>query len=172
MDVQIAEACLEPWSEEDLPLLENLLGDPEMMAHLGGPESREKIALRHRRYLQLPESGTGCMFKIVLSPRSDPVGSIGYWDKIWRGQQIYEIGWSVLPAYQGRGIATQAARAAVARARLERRRHNIHAFPAVANGASNAICRKLGFSLIEACEVEYPAGNLLRVNDWCFDLFR
>ena len=48
--------ALQPWSAEDLPLLEKLLGDPKMMAHLGGPETPEQIAQRHQRYLQLPET--------------------------------------------------------------------------------------------------------------------
>ena len=34
---------IEPWGDGDLPLLERLLGDPAIMAHLGGgPESRER----------------------------------------------------------------------------------------------------------------------------------
>ena len=37
---------IEPWGDGDLPLLERLVGDPAMMAHLGGPESRERIAER------------------------------------------------------------------------------------------------------------------------------
>jgi hypothetical protein len=48
----------------------------------------------------------------------------------------------------------------------------MRAFPSVTNAASNAICRKLGFSLIEECQVEYPAGNALTVNNWCLDLFK
>jgi hypothetical protein len=33
------EFRIEPWGEDDLPLLEKLLGDPAMTEHLGGPES-------------------------------------------------------------------------------------------------------------------------------------
>ena len=31
------EYRIEPWGEDDLPLLDRLLGDPAMMEHLGGP---------------------------------------------------------------------------------------------------------------------------------------
>ena len=34
-----------PWGNEDLALLEQLLGDSAMMEHLGGPESRERWRL-------------------------------------------------------------------------------------------------------------------------------
>jgi hypothetical protein len=49
-------------------------------------------------------------------------------------------------------------------------RRFVHAFPAVDNGPSNAICRKLGFTLLEAMEFEYPKGHLMRCNDWQLDL--
>ncbi len=166
----MVSVALQPWSAEDLPLLEKLLGDPGMMAHLGGPETPEQIARRHQRYLQLPE--TDHMFKIVSSATSEPLGSIGYWEKTWRDKLIYETGWFILPAYQRRGIATKAGEAVLEHARQEHRHQFMHAFPSVSNAASNAICRKLGFSLVEECEFEYPPGNFMTVNDWHFDLFR
>jgi len=166
----VVEIRLEPWSEPDLPLLEALMGDPATMAHLGGPESSEQIRQRHQRYLALPPSGTDHMFKIVLGMDTEGVGNIGYWQKSWRDDLVYEMGWFVLPAYQGRGIATRAGKALIALARGEGRHRFMHAFPAVDNAASNTLCRKLGFSMIEECEVEYPAGHPLRVNDWQLDL--
>lgn len=164
MDIEI-----HPWSDGDLPLLEKLLGDPAMMEHLGGPETKEQIRQRHQRYLQLHE--TDRMFKIVIASTSEPVGSIGYWEKKWRDQLVYETGWSILPSYQGRGIATSAGELVIAHARMENRYRFLHAFPSVDNPASNAICRKLGFTLQEACDFEYPPGHTLRCNDWSFDLF-
>ncbi len=165
----MVDVALQPWAEDDLPLLQKLLGDPGMMAHLGGPESPEQIARRHQRYLQLPE--TDHMFKIVSSSTSESLGSIGYWEKTWRDRPIYETGWFILPAYQGQGIATKAGAAVIEHARRKHRHQFMHAFPSVSNTASNAICRKLGFALIEECEFEYPPGNFMRVNDWQFDLF-
>jgi RimJ/RimL family protein N-acetyltransferase len=168
----MVDVLLEPWSANDLPLLEKLLGDPEMMAHLGGPESPEQILRCHQRYIQLPESGTDHMFNVLWGPNRESVGNVGYWRKNWREQLSYEMGWLILPAYQGRGIATKAAAAVIEQARLEHRHQFMHAFPSVSNPASNAICRKVGFSLIEVCQVEYPPGNFMMVNDWCFELFR
>jgi RimJ/RimL family protein N-acetyltransferase len=159
---------LKPWSEDDLPLLEKLLGDAEMMQHLGGPETLEQIQKRHQRYLHLPE--TDHMFTIHLADESEPVGSIGFWEKPWRDQLVYETGWSILPSHHGRGIATKAGAAVIERARQIRRYQYMHAFPSVDNAASNAICQKLGFTLIEACDFEYPPGNLMRCNDWRLDL--
>lgn len=146
------------------------MGDPEMTEHLGGPESPRKIAERQARYEQSSESGTSRMFKIVYVDTGEAVGSVGYWERTWRGDQVFEIGWSVLPAFQGRGIAGMATAQAIAEARSERKHQFLHAFPSVDNAPSNAICRKLGFTLVEECEFEYPPGNSMQCNDWRLDL--
>ena len=168
----MGDVRLEPWSEGDLPLLEKLLGDPDMMQHLGGPETQEQILRRHQRYVHLPESGIDHMFKIIWVPDGEAVGNIGYWRKNWRDRPVYETGWLVLPTYQGRGIATKAAAAVIEHARQEARYQFMHAFPSVSNAASNAICRKLGFILVESCQVEYPPGHTMTVNDWRLELLK
>jgi RimJ/RimL family protein N-acetyltransferase len=138
-----------------------------MMEHLGGPESAGKIAERQVGYEQ-PGSK---QFKIVDETSGESVGWVGYWERDWRGERIYEIGWSVIPAFQGRGIAGAATLQAVAAARSERECRFLHAYPSVENTPSNAICRKLGFTLNGPCEFEYPEGSLMRCNDWRLDLF-
>ena len=158
---------IEPWGEGDLPLLEQLLSDPDMTQHFGGPESPEKIAERQKRY----ERAGSRQFKIVDTATGEGVGWVGYWERTWRGEQVYEMGWSVLPAFQGRGIAGAATVQAIAMARSERKRRFLHAFPSVDNAPSNAICRKVGFTLVEECEFEYPPGHFMQSNDWRLDLF-
>ncbi len=156
---------LEPWGEDDLPLVQRLMGDPAMTEHLGGPESPEKLAERQERYAR-PGSG---MFKVV-DETGDAVGSVGFWEREWRGQKVYEIGWSVLPEFQGRGIAGHATEQAIELAREEGKHRFLHAFPSVDNAPSNAICRKLGFTFLEVCDFEFPPGNPLRCNDWRLNL--
>jgi RimJ/RimL family protein N-acetyltransferase len=159
---------LEPWAEGDLALLERLLGDPAMMEHLGGPESSAKIAERQARYVASADEEP--QFRIVDEATGEAVGWVGYWKRAWRDLDVYEIGWAVLPAFQGRGIARAATAVAIAVARSAKRRRFLHAFPSVDNAPSNAICRGLGFTLLEECEFEYPPGRLMRCNDWRLDL--
>ncbi len=160
------EVILQPWSDEDLPLIQKLMSDPDVMAYLGGPESPEQIESRHQRYVHLSENGIDHMFRIAWGPNAEPVGKIGYWKKNWHYHFVYEMGWMVLPAYQGRGFATKAGKEIIRLACGENRFRFIHAFPSIANLASNAICRKLGFSLLEECQFEYPPGHTMTVNDW------
>jgi RimJ/RimL family protein N-acetyltransferase len=162
-----AAVRIEPWGEGDLPLLEKALGDPEMMEHLGGPESTEKIAERQAGY-ERADSG---QFKIVDEVTGEAVGWVGYWERTWRSEQVYEIGWSVIPGFQGRGIAGSATAQAIAIARSEGKHRFLHAYPSVDNAPSNAICRKLGFTLLGPCEFEYPPGSVMQCNDWRLDLF-
>jgi RimJ/RimL family protein N-acetyltransferase len=168
---QQTDVDIRPWSVDDLPLLERLRGDPAMTVHLGGPENPEKIRERHERYRRICHSGTGCMFAIVFGPGRVAAGSVGYWEREWRGQQVWETGWSVLPEFQGQGVATRAAAAVVERARGEGKHRFVHAFPSVDNGPSNAICRTVGFTFQQEVDFEFPPGNFMRCNDWRLDLF-
>ena len=161
---------LEPWGADDLPLLRRLLGDPAMTVHLGGPESEAKLVERQARYANPAEPEREQMFKIV-DESGEATGSVGYWEKEWRGGTVYETGWSVLPEHQGRGLASAGTRLVIDEARAQRRHRYLHAFPSVDNEPSNAICRKLGFELLGASDFEYPPGHQLRCNDWRLDLF-
>lgn len=163
------QITLEPWTDADLDLLKRL-NTPEIWAHLGGPETEEKVLERHARYLDVGPPGTGRMFTVRLLPEGTTVGTIGYWEREWQGATVYETGWNVLPEFQGRGIASAAARAVVDVARAERRHPRIHAYPSVDNHASNAICRKAGFTFVAEREFEYPKGSFMRCNDWRHDL--
>jgi RimJ/RimL family protein N-acetyltransferase len=170
-DKQKAEIDIRPWSDADLPLLERLRGDPAMTVYLGGPEAPERIRERHERYRRGDSSGKLHMFAIVVGPVRVAAGSVGYWEHEWHDQFVWETGWSVLPEFQGQGVATQGAAAVLERARAEGTYRFIHAFPAVDNGASNAVCRKLGFALQEEVDFEFPPGHFMRCNDWRLDLF-
>lgn len=80
---------IEPWGKGDLPILRMTLGDPEMTKRLGGPESEEKLIERQSRFEQLADSGTGRMFKIIDTNTGEATGSVGYWDRSWRDNEVY-----------------------------------------------------------------------------------
>ncbi|MCP3822088.1 GNAT family N-acetyltransferase [Streptomyces sp. A3M-1-3] len=156
---------LETWSDGDFGLLRRN-NAPEMTEHLGGPESEEQLTARHQRYLNIETTGTGRMFRIVLAETGEAVGAIGYWERVWQGETVYETGWGVLPEFQGRGIAVAAARAVAEHAGAAGMHRYLHAFPSVGHAASNAVCRKAGFELVGACTFEYPKGHFMESNDW------
>ncbi|HEU0132574.1 MAG TPA: GNAT family N-acetyltransferase [Mycobacteriales bacterium] len=157
---------LRTYGPDDLALLER--GNaPELMTFLGGPETPEAVRARHERYASMPpEVGN----QRVVLVGGEPAGFLAWWPREWRGEGVYEIGWKVLPEFGGRGVATAATRAGLAEARGDGRHRYVHAFPRTDNAASNAVCRRVGFTLLGECDFEYPKGFPIVSNDWRYDL--
>ena len=139
--------------------------DAILLLSFGGPEGPEKVVDRQARY----EKADSRQYAIV-EPGGDHIGWVGYWERTWDGEQVWETGWALLPAFQGRGAASAAMGQLLEVARAERLHRFVHAYPMTDNAPSNAICRKLGFVLLG--EADFPArgGGTIRVNDWRFDL--
>jgi RimJ/RimL family protein N-acetyltransferase len=103
--IQPGKLELQPLSEYDLPITERFLTDPAMMEHLGGAQSLGTARASHQRFVDAATRGNGEMFKIVLKLGSEAAGGVGYWEKTWQGELVYEAGWNVFPPYQRRGVA-------------------------------------------------------------------
>jgi RimJ/RimL family protein N-acetyltransferase len=159
---------LVPYADEYRALTEALECDPETMRELGGPVDPADIPRVHRMRVETVARGEW-YFVIVPDPPGLPAGTIGIWKSKFREQPIHEIGWMVLPEFQGRGIATDALRMIVERARSDPRFDRIHAFPAISNAPSNALCRRAGFTHTEECDVRFR-DRPLRVNHWMLDV--
>ncbi len=140
--------------------------DPVMMAELGGPLPREGIEAKVRRDVEQAAADADWI-KMIVPDRAAPEVVAGI-VTLWAHHGISEIGWMVLPEYQGRGIAKWATRTVLEQARDDGRWGVVHAFPGVTNDPSNAICRALGFTLVGQ-EEGYWAGRLMRSNHWTID---
>lgn len=154
---------LVPLTADDEDLAVRLECDPVMMRYIGGPRPEADVRAAHKRRLALMAQGTAQMYKIVDD--DEVLGTIGIWQIDWAGPQAWEMGWFVLPAHQGNGVATTAARLIIAQARADPDVWSIHAYPAVTNAASNAIARKVGMANQGAFDNTGFAG-VLRCNDW------
>jgi RimJ/RimL family protein N-acetyltransferase len=160
--VSASAVTLRPYAQGDLGLLRDLLGDPVAMRYLGGAESEDALVARHQRYLDLDPA---INWVFVIEDQSRSAGWIGFWRT---ADDTCEVGWHVLRDLQGRGIATAALGQVTELARVKCR--YLEAFPALDNGASNALCRRAGFSDLGQTDVEYPKGQMMRAVRWRFDL--
>jgi RimJ/RimL family protein N-acetyltransferase len=151
---------------DDLALYEAVHCDPAMMEHLGGPLPRAGLAEKLRRDVASIERREARVF--VIEPGEagrEAAGTVAVWEHQQHGEPITEIGWMVLPAFQGRGVGTAAVRAALGAVRADGRWDRVHAFPPVSNPGSNAMCRRMGFTFVGEREYEFR-GRPLRCNHW------
>jgi RimJ/RimL family protein N-acetyltransferase len=164
-----ADIRLEPWDDRAHEF-ERAANVAEMKVHLGGVETEEALLDRHERIRAISRDGKGSMFLVMLPGEPDPVGSVGYWEREWQGHTVYETGWKVLAAFQGRGLAVAATVASLSHAAARGGLRWVHAYPKVSNGPSNGVCRKAGFVAVGEVGFEYPPGTPITVNDWRYDL--
>lgn len=158
-----------PLTAADEALAVRLECDPEMMRHIGGARPEADVRSSHRRRLELMSMGKALMYTIIEEDTLDVLGTIGMWSIDWQGPGAWEMGWFVLPAHQGRGVATEATRLMLESARSVPEIRTVHAYPSVTNAASNAIARKVGMELQGEFDNEGFAG-VLRCNDWRIDV--
>jgi RimJ/RimL family protein N-acetyltransferase len=152
----------------DVELYIRMRCDPGMMADLGGPLPEEGMAAKVGRDVAEVEADRAWILMIVPDEDGPVAGTVALWTNTEHGEPYSEIGWMVLPEFQGRGVAKAAVRAVLDRAHDEGRWGVVHAFPAVQNGPSNGICRSLGFTLVGEQDVVF-AERLFRTNHWQID---
>jgi RimJ/RimL family protein N-acetyltransferase len=141
--------------------------DPVMMAELGGPLPREGMAAKVARDVQQAAADTAWI-KMIIPDGSAPgvvAGSVALWSHEDSGTAMSEIGWMVLPEFQGRGIATTAVRMLLELAREQERWGLVHACPAITNVPSIGVCRSAGFRFVEEQETTF-ARRMFCTNHW------
>jgi RimJ/RimL family protein N-acetyltransferase len=144
--------------------------DPVMMADLGGPLPREGMEDKVARDVRAAAAGTDWI-KMIVPDEAVPAavaGNVVMWSHDEDGEPMSEIGWMVLPEFQGRGLGKLAIRRLLGLARDDGRWGLVHAFPATSNGPSNGICRSVGFSFAGERDVTF-AGRVIHSNHWVID---
>jgi len=154
-------------SLDDLGLYERLLCDPGMMAELGGPMARGDLPDKLAGDVAAVEADTSWIC-VAESEQAEAIGHVCIWTHDGLGEPFSEIGWMVLPGFQGRGVGKRAVAMLLERARRDGRWGTIHAYPAVTNAPSNGICRASGFALAGAVDFDYH-GHILRCHHWRLD---
>ena len=135
---------LEPWRSSDWQAFRPIATDVEVMRYITGgiPWTDEQIQNFVNHQVILYSERGFCRWKLVEASTGDLIGFCG--PGIWRDAPDPEIGWWLARHHWGRGLATEAARAALhdalERVRLER----IISIAMPDNTASIGIMKKLG----------------------------
>lgn len=149
---------LRPWRDSDIEPLHGLNTDPEAMRYFPWTYGRERSEASLRRYrAHFAEHGFG-PWVIELPGEAPFIGIIGlsHVDFEAHFTPAVEAGWRIAPEYQGRGYATEAARAAVKFAFEELGLDEIVAFCTPDNLASRRVMEKLGMSRDPAGDFDHP----------------
>lgn len=151
--IQTERLTLRPWRADDLAAFHQIWGDPEVI-WWGANESLEvtrsafeRLLGRHAdwpagvRWYAIVERATGAIVGDVLLQPARFVEGI-------------ELGWHLCRAAWGRGLATEAARAAQEQAFREGAVERIHALVALRNERSLRVAAKLGLRPVREMEYE------------------
>ncbi len=146
------------WKESDLPLAMQLWGDDSVSAMLGGPFSPAQVEARLARQIAHRAEIGAQYWPMFLAEDGAFVGCAGL--KPWRVEdRVPELGYHLVPAMWGRGLATEAV-CAVSRYGFETLGlQELFAGHHPANQASANVLLKAGF--VYTGEAFYPPSGMI-----------
>lgn len=158
----------------DGPLVHQLVGDPEVMRHLQGgavPLDRvanEVLAPMLALAVQLPGHGRFCLEQrdtgafvgwVSLVPRVPDDGPVYGWARGAMGSVVLELGFRLVRRTWGRGLATEAAHAAVDHASAVLGAHTLVATTMAVNSGACRVLERVGFARTAVRVLDWPAPN-------------
>ncbi|MEU7165298.1 GNAT family N-acetyltransferase [Streptomyces morookaense] len=157
---------LRRWREDDLDAMAEINSDPEVMRWIGdgSVQDREQTAARIAVWERAwEELGVG-LFAVECRDTGRLAGFTGLSVPLFLPEVLpaVEIGWRLGRPFWGRGLATEAARAALDFALRERGLARIVSIHTVGNEASERVMRKLGMRM-ERETVHPLSGRRVRV---------
>ena len=135
---------LEPWQHSDWETFRPIATDVEVMRYVNGgiPWSDEQIHFFVDRQVRLYSDLGFCRWKMLEASSGKMIGFCG--PGMWRDARYPEIGWWLARSHWGRGLATEAARAALGDARERVRLDGVISIAMPENIASIAVMKKIG----------------------------
>jgi RimJ/RimL family protein N-acetyltransferase len=134
-----------PWTRGDLVAVHQVLGDPRVVwwDDEAGPLTHSRLVLERIRHATAHGAAGAGWFAIVERETGAVVGNVLLRQPAVETDGV-EIGWHVRVDDQGRGIATEVARAAIEHARAHLGATRVVALISVGNLPSERVAAKLG----------------------------
>lgn len=137
-----------PWNEDDWRDFAPIARDPEVMRYITGgepwPDERVQEFVAKQRLLY--ETKGFCRWRLELKETGETAGFCGAGNI--HGFDEYEMGWWIAYRHWGKGLATEAASAAIHDLFTRIGMDRIVSVIAVGNDASVAVARKLGYHYV------------------------
>jgi ribosomal-protein-alanine N-acetyltransferase len=142
--IQTERLILDSWRSSDWTEFRPIATDPEVMRYINGgiPWTDEQVQNFVYRQIMLRSARGFCRWKLLDASTGELIGFCGA--GIWRDVPDPEIGWWIARRYWGRGLATEAARAALDDALERVCLRRIISIARPENTASIGVMKKLG----------------------------
>ena len=144
--IETERMILREFREEDFPAYEKLAANPDIMRFLGGKTMNQVEAWRHMAFLvgHWTLRGYG-YFALEEKESGQFIGRAGFTNPIgWPG---FELGWTIAPSHQRRGLAFEAAQRLLRFAFDDLDREHVISLIHPDNTPSRRVAEKLGQSV-------------------------
>ena len=161
--ITTSRLTLSPFEPSDWPFFHTLRDSPEIMRYMAAiaPENETRRLFAAR--LTAPHT-----FVIRAQNDETPLGDIGLQISTQYPDEA-DIGYTVIPAAQGRGIASEALRAVCEYAFIRVGVKAVNAYVLAENGGSVRVLEKAGFVRTQVLDQAYEI-NGVRYDDWVYRL--
>src|SRR5687767_13845002 len=160
--IQTERLIVRPFEGEDWHAVHSYMSDPKVTAWL--PEGPFDEA-ESRAFVARNVGDAATAYPVFLREGLVAIGHMPFHP--WFAPRTYEVGWVLHPNHQGRGYATEAARALVAHSFSTLDAHRVIATCQPENGASWRVMEKLGMRR----EAHFRQGHLLHGETWWDEYF-
>jgi len=145
---------LDSWSTSDWQAFKPIATDPEVMRYITGGTAWTDEQIQNFVYRQiiLLSERSFCRWKLVEPSTGELIGFCG--PGIWRDAPDPEIGWWLARSHWGRGLATEAARAALQDALERVGLERIISIARPDNTASIGVMKKIGLRFDQQFEAD------------------
>ncbi len=158
--LETSRLLFRPWQDEDRSCFAELYANPEVMRYFASPLTRQQSDDGIDHYIGFFERDGFCMMPARLRETGEFIGIIGIQTMrdLVEGleQPAVEIGWRLLPEAQGKGLATEGARAFLNHGLRNLRLPEIVAITAIRNTPSRRVIEKLGMTHRPELEFDHP----------------
>ncbi len=166
--IETERLTLRPWRDGDIGPFAALCSDPDVMAHLGGPQPRAEVEAAIARQGAAQAAQGHCFWAIERRDDAVLLGFCGLRVGGHVGTPVtdeLEIGWRLARHAWGQGFAREAALASVAWAWTHTDRPRVAAWTVPTNTASWGLMRRIGMTHAPSLDFDHPGfpdGHALR----------
>ena len=156
-EIRTERLLLRRWRESDREPFADLNGDPTVMAHMQGLQSRERSdAFIDRIEARWDASGWG-LWALEVPGVAPFIGYTGLWGADYvTGEPMVEVGWRLATEHWGHGYVTEAAREALRFGFEDVRLDEIVSFTVPQNARSWRVMERIGLQRQPSRDFDHP----------------